>query len=45
VNRLIAERLFIAETTVKGHVSRLLDKLEASSRLQAVVLATEHGLL
>jgi two-component system response regulator DevR len=44
-NRLIAERLFIAETTVKGYVSSLLDKLEASSRLQAVVRATEHGLL
>jgi DNA-binding NarL/FixJ family response regulator len=44
-NRLIAEQLFIAETTVKGYVSSLLEKLEATSRLQAVVRATEHGLL
>ena len=27
----------------QGYVSSLLDKLEASSRLQAVVRATEHG--
>jgi two-component system response regulator DevR len=44
-NRLIAERLFIAETTVKGYVSNLLDKLGADSRLQAVIRATEHGLI
>ncbi len=44
-NRLIAERLFIAETTVKSYVSNLLDKLGATSRLQAVIHATEHGLI
>jgi|tagenome__1003787_1003787.scaffolds.fasta_scaffold20961737_3 two-component system response regulator DevR len=44
-NRLIAEQLFIAETTVKGYVSNLLDKLNAKSRLQAVIRASEHGLL
>jgi DNA-binding NarL/FixJ family response regulator len=44
-NHLIAERLFIAETTVKGYVSNLLNKLEARSRLQAVIKASEHGLL
>jgi two-component system, NarL family, response regulator DevR len=44
-NRLIAERLFIAETTVKGYVSNLLEKLDATSRLQAVVRATEEGLI
>jgi DNA-binding NarL/FixJ family response regulator len=44
-NRMIAERLFIAETTVKGYVSNLLDKLDARSRLQAVIKASEHGLL
>ena len=43
-NRLIAERLFIAETTGKGYVTSLLDKLETRSRLQAVVRANEHGL-
>ena len=44
-NRMIAERLFIAETTVKGYVSNLLDKLHVTSRLQAVVRASEAGLL
>jgi DNA-binding NarL/FixJ family response regulator len=44
-NRLIAERLFLAETTVKGYVSNLLDKLGVTSRLQAVVRASEQGLL
>lgn len=44
-NRLIAEQLFIAETTVKGYVSNLLEKLHAKSRLQAVVRASEYGLL
>lgn len=44
-NRLIAEQLFIAETTVKGYVSNLLEKLNAKSRLQAVIRASEHGLL
>jgi two-component system response regulator DevR len=44
-NRLIAERLFIAETTVKGYVSNLLEKLHAKSRLQAVIRASEQGLL
>jgi DNA-binding NarL/FixJ family response regulator len=44
-NRLIAERLFLAETTVKGYVSSLLDKFQATSRLQAVVRAMEQGLL
>ncbi len=44
-NRLIAERLFIAETTVQAYVSSLLEKLGAKSRLQAVIQASEHGLL
>jgi two-component system response regulator DevR len=44
-NRQIAARLFIAETTVKGHVAALLDKLDVDSRLQAVVRAAQRGLL
>jgi len=44
-NRQIAGRLFIAETTVKGYVAALLDKLGVSSRLQAVVRAAQRGLL
>jgi DNA-binding NarL/FixJ family response regulator len=44
-NRTIARRLELSEATVKGHVSNLLDKLNASSRLQAVVRASEAGLI
>jgi len=44
-NRLIADRLFIAETTVKSHVSALLEKLDARSRLQAVINANARGLM
>jgi DNA-binding NarL/FixJ family response regulator len=44
-NRTIARQLGLSEATVKGHVSRLLDKLHASSRLEALVRATEAGLI
>ena len=44
-NKQIAGRLFIAETTVKGYVAALLDKLGVDSRLQAVVRAAQRGLL
>lgn len=44
-NRAIAEQLHISEATVKGHVSSLLDKLHASSRLEALVRASESGLI
>lgn len=44
-NRAIARQLGLSEATVKGHVSRLLDKLSASSRLEAVVRATDTGLI
>jgi DNA-binding NarL/FixJ family response regulator len=40
-NREIADRLFLAEKTVKNYVSRLLGKLGMQRRTQAAVLATE----
>ncbi|WP_030223836.1 response regulator [Streptomyces sp. NRRL WC-3626] len=43
-NADVAERLQMAEATVKTHVSRLLAKLELRSRVQAAVLAQELGI-
>jgi len=44
-NRAIAGELGIAYGTVRTHVRSLLEKLESSSRLQAVVTARERRLL
>ncbi len=44
-NKLIARSLDIAETTVKIHVQHILRKLGLSSRVQAAVYATAHGLV
>jgi two-component system response regulator DevR len=40
-NRQIAERMYLAEKTVKNYVSRLLAKLGMERRTQVAVLATE----
>ena len=44
-NREIAERIFVSEATVKTHVQRILRKLDAGSRTQAVARARELMLL
>ena len=44
-NKEIARELGIAETTVKIHVQHILRKLNMSSRVQAAVFASEHGLV
>ncbi len=41
-NRQIAERMFLAEKTVKNYVSAMLAKLGLSSRTQAAIFATKH---
>lgn len=44
-NREIAESLFISEDTVKVHVSRIMDKLGAKDRTQAVAIAVRRGII
>ncbi|QBX55348.1 response regulator transcription factor [Nocardioides seonyuensis] len=43
-NAEIGEELFISDTTVKTHVTRLLQKLGLRDRAQAIVLAYQSGL-
>jgi DNA-binding NarL/FixJ family response regulator len=44
-NAEMARELHLSDTTVKSHVTRILSKLGVSSRVQAVVVAYETGLV
>lgn len=44
-NKEIGERLFIAERTVKSHVSSLLEKLELRDRTQLAIYAMQNGVV
>lgn len=44
-NKQIAGALFIAEITVKNHVSSILSKLRVADRTQAVSAAVQRGLI
>jgi DNA-binding NarL/FixJ family response regulator len=44
-NKEIADKLHIAEGTVKNHVSNILGKLQAQNRTQAADIARKRGLI
>lgn len=44
-NREIGRKLFISESTVKGHLHNLFSKLSVLSRTEAISVATRRGLI
>jgi DNA-binding NarL/FixJ family response regulator len=44
-NKIVADRLEIAEDTVKSHIRSILDKLGANDRTHAVTIALRRGFL
>jgi len=42
-NREIAEKVYLSENTVKGHVQEIFRKLEVRNRVEAAVLANRKG--
>ncbi len=43
-NPEIAKQLFVAEVTVRTHISRILDKLHLANRVQATLFALREGI-
>ena len=44
-NKLIADHLAIAESTVNFHIKNIMEKLQANDRTHAVTIAVRRGLL
>jgi DNA-binding NarL/FixJ family response regulator len=44
-NKQIADRLFVAEATIKSRVTNILSKLGASDRTHAVTIALKRGII
>lgn len=44
-NQEMSERLFLSDSTVKANLARVMHKLGASNRVQALVLAVRQGLV
>jgi DNA-binding NarL/FixJ family response regulator len=44
-NKQIADRLFVAEATIKSRVTNILSKLSASDRAHAVTIALKRGMI
>lgn len=44
-NRDIADKLFVAEETVKAHMKHIMEKLGASDRTEAVTIAVRRGII
>jgi DNA-binding NarL/FixJ family response regulator len=44
-NKIVADKLFISEDTVKGHMKNILAKLQANDRTHAVMIAVKRGFI
>lgn len=44
-NRDIADKLFIAEETVKKHIKHIMEKLDATDRTEAVTIGVRRGII